>query len=587
MRKRSLFKKKIKALKFPPKKPVPAATKKVTVAKMVLKPIEEVARSVGIRKKFLEPYGLYKAKLSLDLLKSLRAKQKGKYILVTSVTPTPCGEGKTVTAIGLSMALTRLKKKAIACVVQPSLGGVFGIKGPGTGGGHSQIFPREDANLHLTGDNHAVLTAQNLCAAFLDSSIFEGNPLDIDANSILCKRATGVNDSFLRTVSVGLGSKADGNPRKTGFEQAAAGELMAILGLSESFKDMRKRIGEMILGFTKNGRPVTSESIKIAGGMAALLKDAIKPNILQTSEGTPCFMHAGSFGNIAIGTSSVIADRIALGLSDYAISETGYGADIGAERFFDIKCRTSGIKPDAAVIVVSVRALKMHSGDFDLIAGKALPREIFRENISAVERGFSNLEKQIENLRIFAVPVVLCINRFKEDTEKEIAAIRRRAETLGADSVAVSEAWSRGGEGAHELALAVMEACKKKSSFRFLYPLDIPIKDKVKRIAKSLYGAKEVIFSDEANRKSAMFKKLKLDNLPICVVKTHLSLSHNPKRKGRPHGFKFPVDDLDISRGAGYITAYSSNVKILPGLPKTPRGTKIDIDEEGKITGLF
>ncbi|UCD55837.1 MAG: formate--tetrahydrofolate ligase [Candidatus Omnitrophota bacterium] len=554
------------------------------IEKTHLKPIGEIAQSAGIRKKFLQEHGPYKAKISLDILKGL--KKKGKYVLVTSITPTPFGEGKTLTAIGLSMAFKKLKKKALSCIMQPSLGGLFGIKGTATGSGASRVFPAEDANLYLTGDLYATQAAHNLCAAYMDNSIFKDNPLDIDAESITWKRAISANDRSLRSINIGLGSKTDGISRKTGFDITASSELMSILALAGDLKDLRERIGKIVIGFTKKGKPVTCEDIKVAGAMTVLMKDAIKPNLLQTTEHTACLMHTDSCANISLGTGSIVADKIALGISDYAIVETGFGADMGAEKFFDIKCRASGLKPDAAVIVCSTRAFKMHSGDFEITTIKP-PREITRENISAIERGLSNLEKQIRNLRTFGIPVVVCINRFSTDTDKEIHAIKCRAIDLGANSVAVSDAWKTGGQGGIELAENIIEACKIKHDFRFLYPLDMPIKDKIRRIARTIYGAGDVAFSDQANKKALIFKKLKFDNLPICMAKTHLSLSHNPKRKGRPHGFKFPVEDIRLYRGAGYISVFCGNVKTLPGLPKIPRGTKIDINEDGKITGLF
>lgn len=556
--------------------------------KMQMRPIEDVARSIGIRKKYLELYGLYKAKISLDILASIKKKKRGKYILITSITPTHLGEGKTVTCVGLSMALNRMKKKAASCISQPSIEDVFGIRGPGTGAGLSQIFPGEEANLHLTGDSSAVLTAQNLCAAYLDNSIFYANHLNIDTNSIRLKRIINANDRSLRVVNIGMGSKTDGVSRKTAFESTPASEVMAILALAGGMKDLRKRLGRIIVGFTKKGKPVTCDDLKVAGSMSVLLRDAIKPNILQTSEGTPCFVHTGSAGNSALGASSILSDTIALGLCDYTVTETAFGADLGAEKFFNIKCRASGMVPDVSVLVCSMRALKMHSGDYEIAEDKPLPKEFYRENVSAVERGLSNLEKQIENLQVFGVPIVVCINRFKEDTDKEINAVKRRALNSGAHSIAVSSARMQGGEGAMELAQAVIEACKAKRTFRFLYPLDIALKDKIRRIAKTIYGAKEVVFSESANQKALHLKKQKLDNLPICMDKTHLSLSPSAKRKARPHGFKFPVDDLDIQNGAGYIKAVASDgTTTLPGLPKKPRGTEIDIDEEERTLGLF
>jgi len=554
--------------------------------KQNLKPIEEIARAAGIRKKYLELYGSYKAKVSLDILKTMGRGKKGKYILLTSVTPTPFGEGKTLTAIALSMAFKRLRKKAISCIMQPFLGGIFGIKGTGTGAGLSRVFPSEEANLHLTGDMYAVMSAHNLCAAYLDNSIFRGNPLAIDPASIAWTRVINTNDRSLRAINTGLGSKSDGISRKTAFKIVPASELMEILTLSESVKDLRERVGRIIVAFTVKGKPVTCDNLKVAGAMTVLLKDALKPNLLQTTEFTPCLMHAGSFANISLGSSSIIADKIALGLSDYVFTETGFGTDTGAEKFFDIKCRASGLKPDACVIVCSVRSFKAHSVDFSSGTEK-LPRELSRENVSAVEKGLSNLEKHVENLRIFNVPVVLCINRFREDTDKEIHVISRRARGLGVFAVTVNDAVTTGGQGAIALAESLIRACKEKADFRFLYPLDIPLKDKIRRIAKTIYGAKEVTFSEEANKKALALKKLKLDTLPVCVAKTHLSISHNPKRKGRPHGFKFPIGDIEIHSGAGHITAYSDNVKSLPGLPKIPRGTRIDINEDGNTVGLF
>ena len=584
-RKKSLLRKPNKKLMKKAEKVVmPGRKKKKPV---LLKPIEDIARSVGIKKKFLETYGLYKAKVSLGAVGSRKLKKGGKYVLITSITPSPFGEGKTVTAVGLAMAFKKLKKRAIACVTQPALGGVFGMKGVGTGGGLAQIYPREDANLHLTGDTHAVMSAHNLCAAYLDNSIYTGNALDIDPVSITWRRVLDTNDRALRNMNTGLGGKADGISRKTGFETVASSELMAILALANNLKDLRERIGRIIVAFNKKGKPVTCEDIKVAGAMTVLLKDAIKPNLLQAQDGSPCLMHTGSFANISIGTSSVIADRLALKHCDYVIAEAGFGADTGAEKFFNIKCRAGEIVPDVIVLVASVRAFKMHSGEVEISAGKPLPREILRENVFAVEKGLSNLEKQVENLQVFGVPIVVCINRFNEDGEKEIAAIKKRAMRTGVGAVVVSSVYRDGAEGGIELAQAVIAAAKTKSNFRFLYPIDISLKDKINRIAKTIYGAGEVKFSDLANKKIPAFKKLKLDTLPVCILKTHLSLSHNPKRKGRPHNFKLPVTDLEICAGAGFVAVYCENAKMMPSLPKVPRGAKIDIDEEGKITGLF
>ncbi|MBN1354498.1 MAG: formate--tetrahydrofolate ligase [Candidatus Omnitrophica bacterium] len=556
-------------------------------AKTELKVIEEVAKSAGIRKNFIQSYGPYRAKLSLDLIKKAGKKQSSKYVLITSITPMLHGEGKTTTAIGLSMALNRLKKKSIACIPQPSLSAIFGVKGAGTGGGLSQVLPGEDANLHLADDSHAVTYAHNLCAAYIDNSLYRGNPLDLDTDSIAWKRAVDINDRSLRNVNTSTGGKADGANRKTGFDIASSSELMAILTLSDNLNDMRQRIGRIIVGYTKKGRPVTCEDIKTAGAMAALLKNAIKPNILQTTGGNACFMHGGSISTISVGSSSLIADRIAMALCDYTITEGGFGAELGAEKFFDIKCRASGLMPNVAVLVCTARAFKMHSGDYEIAAGKPLPREITRENIFAIEKGLSNLEKEMENMNVFGVPVIVCINRFADDSDKEVSIIKRRATNCGASAVVVSEVYAKGAEGGLELAHAVVELSKLKPKFRFLYPINMPIKDKIKRIATTIYGASEIKFSELANKKALMLKKLKLDAMPVCIAKTHLSLSYNPKRKGRPHGFKLPITDIGVANGASYITAFSENVRTMRGLPKVPRGTKIDIDDEGKIKGLL
>ena len=562
-----------------------STVKKKRVRKIELLPIAEIARSAGIKKKFIEPCGAFAAKISTELLKA--RKKHGKYIVVSSLTPSPAGEGKTVTAIALSMALRRLKKKAIACIPQPSLSGLLGTKGPGTGGGLSKVFPEEEINLRLTQDFYAVETAHNLCAAHIDNVIFQGNQVDINPESITWKRVTGVCDRSLRNVNTGMGSKADGIQRKTGFDITGSSELMAILSLSENLKDLRNRVGQIVVGFTKKEKPISCESLKIAGAMTAILRSALKPSLFQTAEGVPCIVHGGTVGNLSVGGSSVVADKMALGLSDYAISETGFSADTGAEKFFDIKCRASNLKPDAVVLVCTIRALKINSGDFDIIVGKPLPRELARENISSIERGLSNLEKQIDNLKTFGIPVVVCINRFNENTEKEIQITKRRITDLGVTHLVVSDAWSHGAEGALELASSVIAACKEKPSFRFLYPSDLPVKDKIKRIAKSIYGAKEITLTEKAEKTILLLKKNKLDKLPICIAKTQLSLSHSPKRKGRPHGFKFPIEEITLNSGAGFITALASNIKTMPGLPKNARFTKIDINDEGNITGLL
>ncbi|MDD4201929.1 MAG: formate--tetrahydrofolate ligase [Candidatus Omnitrophica bacterium] len=552
-----------------------------------LLPIEKIAQKIGISGKYLENYGMYKAKITDEILKKSKSKKDGKYILVTAITPTPLGEGKTVTTIGLSMAFNKLGKTSIACLREPSLGPIFGTKGVGTGGGYSQVLPCEEINLHFTGDMNAVAAAHNLCAAYLDNSIFRGNPHHIDTDNIIWDRVLDVSDRVLRNIQIGMGSKNDGVPRKSNFSITAASELMSILALSENIHELRKRIGRIIVAYTKDKKPVTTEDLKVAGAMTVLLKEAIKPNLVQTIENTPAIIHTGPFANIAHGSNSIIADKIALKFSEYVVTEGGFGADIGAEKFFNIKCRQSGLKPDAVVLVCSIRALKMHSGDFEIKGGKPLESSLFRENISAIERGSSNLDKQIENLKVYGVPVVVCINKFATDTEKEINAVKRCAMSAGADDCVVSEMWAKGSQGGLEVARSIIKIIKdSKSIFRFLYPLDLPIKDKISRIAKSIYGAKEVVFSEHALEKMKFLKKINMDNFPICMAKTQFSLSHDPKRKGRPRNFKLPVSDMHISSGAGFIYVICGDIRTMPGLPENPAGFKMDIDKNGEIVGM-
>jgi formate--tetrahydrofolate ligase len=550
-------------------------------------PIEKIARKLKIDEKLLIPYGKYIAKIDLSILEKLKNKSRGKYILVTAITPTPLGEGKTVTTIGLSMALNRLGKFTSTCIRQPSLGPVFGIKGGAAGGGYSQILPMEDFNLHFTGDIHAVGLAHNLAAAFLDNSIFKGNKLNIDPEGIMWRRVVDVSDRFLRNVRIGLGSKDDGIPRDTGFDITVASEVMAILALTSGLKDLRQRLGRIVLAYTKDRQPVTTEEIKVTGSMAALLKDTIKPNLIQTIENTPCFVHAGPFANIAHGNSSILADRIALALSDYVVTEAGFGADCGAEKFFDIKCRISGLKPDAAVIVCSIRALKAHSGRFRVVAGRPLDEGLVKENIPAIEEGICNLEKHIANVKSFGIPVVVAINRFATDTDKETDLVKKKAIELGADDCQVSQVWLRGGEGGLDLARAVIKAVALPKKFKFLYPLDIPIKDKIKVIATCIYGAKDVEYSDLAENKVRLYTERGWDKLPICMAKTHLSLSHDPNLKGRPRDFILPIRDIRASVGAGFLYPLCGTMQTMPGLPSHPAGEKIDLDSKGNIVGLF
>lgn len=550
------------------------------------KTIHNIARGLNIDKGYLVTYGNYIVKIDLNIFDKLKDRPLGKYILVTAITPTPLGEGKTVTTIGLSMALNKLGKFTAACIRQPSLGPVFGIKGGAAGGGYSQVLPMEDFNLHFTGDVHAVGLAHNLAAAFLDNHIYKANRLNIDPATIEWRRVIDVSDRFLRNVRIGLGTKNDGIPRDSGFDITVASEVMAILALSSDLNDLRNRLARIVLAEDINGKPITTEDIKVAGAMAVLLKDAIKPNLIQTIENTPCFVHAGPFANIAHGNSSIVADRIALRLSEYVVTEAGFGADCGAEKFFDIKCRTSGLKPDAAVIVCSIRALKAHSGRFKIVAGKPLDDGLIKENIQAIEEGLSNLEKQIENVKIFGVPAVVAINRFNSDTEKEIDFVKKKAVEFGADDCQVSEVWLKGSKGGLDLARAVIKAAELPEKFNFLYPLDIPIKEKIKIIATKIYGAKDVEYSDLAEDKIKFFTERNWDKLPICMAKTHLSLSHDPNLKGRPKDFILPIRDIRASVGAGFLYPLCGKMQTMPGLPSHPVGENIDIDEKGNIIGL-
>lgn len=552
-----------------------------------LRPITQIAQELGICEDELELHGKYKAKVDLSISQRIKGRHNGKYIDVTAITPTPLGEGKTVTTIGLSLGLAKLGKKVSTCIRQPSLGPVFGIKGGAAGGGYSQVVPMEDFNLHLTGDVHAVGLAHNLCAAFLDNSLYHGNKLNIDPLAILWRRVVDVSDRSLRNITIGQGSAQDGIPRQTGFDITVASEIMAILALACDLKDLRQRLGRIVVAFTYAGKPVTTEDLKVAGAMAVLLKDAIKPTLMQTTEHTPCFVHAGPFANIAHGNSSIIADRIALKLSDYVVTESGFGVDCGAEKAFNIKCRIGGLVPNAVVIVCSVRALKMHSGRFKVAAGKPLSADLLKEDIDAVKEGAVNLEKHIENIRLFGLPVVVAMNRFTSDTDKEIEAVRKIALAAGADNAVTSEVWAKGGEGGIDLALAVVKAANKPSHFKLLYSLDESITQKIEKIAKCVYGAKNVEYSPEAVKKIELYTKLGYDKLPICMAKTHLSISHDPELKGRPSGFTIPIRDIRVAAGAGFLYPLCGSMRTMPGLPSEPAGTRIDLDENGNVVGLF
>jgi len=550
-----------------------------------MKPIWEIAEAYGIQRDELELYGDYKAKVKLDILDRLKDAPSGKYIDVTAITPTPLGEGKTVTTIGLSQGLAKIGKNVITCIRQPSLGPVFGIKGGAAGGGHSQVIPMEDFNLHLTGDVHAISMAHNLCAAFIDNALKRKNRLNIDPKSISWRRVVDINDRWaLDNVVVGL---ENGFTRQSGFDITVASELMAILGLTNSLKDMRERIGRVVVAYTYDGEPVTTEDLKVAGAMTALMKDALKPNFLQTLEHTACFVHAGPFANIAHGNSSILADMMAIKLGDYVVTESGFGADIGMEKFFNIKCRYSNLIPSCVVLVATIRALKMHSGKFTVVAGKPLDPGLIEENIPALEEGCSNLIKHLENVKKFGIPAVVAVNKFTTDTAAEVEAVKKIAMQAGAAAVATSDVWANGGEGGRELANAVVDACEMESNFEFLYPLEMSIEDKIKKIATEMYGAKDVAFAPEAKKKMRLFTKKGFDKLPICMAKTHLSISHDPTLKGEPKDFVFPVRDVRASVGAGFLYPLCGDMRTIPGLPSHPAGEKVDIDEKGDIVGLF
>ena len=549
--------------------------------------IENVARKLQIDQKYLIPYGRFITKINLSILDKIKNNPQGKYILVTAITPTPLGEGKTVTTIGLSMALNKLGKLSSVCIRQPSLGPVFGIKGGAAGGGYSQVLPMEDFNLHFTGDTHAIGLAHNLAAAYLDNSICKGNKLRINPETIMWHRVVDVSDRYLRNVKIGLGSKDDGIPRDSGFDITVASEVMAILALTNGLSDLRQRLNRIILAYDFDRKPVTCRDIKVAGSMAVLLKDTVNPNFIQTIENTPCFVHAGPFANIAHGNSSILSDQIALRLSEFVVTEAGFGADCGAEKFFDIKCRASGLIPNACVLVCSIRALKAHSGRFKVVAGKALDEGLIKENIPALEEGICNLEKQIENLHLFGVPVVVAINRFATDTDKEIDFLIKKAKSIGAEDCVLSEVFSKGSAGGLDLAKAVVRAAERENKFKFLYPLDIPIKEKIRIISSKIYGASDVEYSSVAEEKISQFREFGWHNLPICMAKTHLSLSHDPALVGRPRDFVLPIRDIRPSVGAGFLYPLCGQMKTMPGLPSHPAGEKIDIDENGRIVGLF
>ena len=545
----------------------------------VMEPITEVAGRLDIAPDNLELYGKYKAKLSDEFLAGLKDKENGKLILVTAINPTPAGEGKTTVTVGLGEAFGKMGKKAVIALREPSLGPCFGIKGGAAGGGYAQVVPMEDLNLHFTGDFHAITSANNLLAALLDNHIQQGNALGIDPRQIVWKRCLDMNDRVLRNIVVGLGAKADGTVREDHFVITVASEIMAILCLADDMADLKRRLGRIIVAYNYEGQPVTAEQLHAVGAMAALLKDALKPNLIQTLEHTPALVHGGPFANIAHGCNSVRATKTALKMADYVITEAGFGADLGAEKFFDIKCRKAGLKPDAIVLVATVRALKYNGG---------VPKnELNTENLDALQKGIVNLEKHIENLRKYQVPVVVTLNAFVSDTETEVDFVRKFCEDRGCE-FAVSEVWAKGGEGGIPLAEKVLHTLEtKESRFRVLYEDDLSIKEKIEKIAKEIYGAKDVAYQSAASKQIAKLEEMGFGTFPVCMAKTQYSLSDDPTLLGRPDGFTLNVREVYVSAGAGFVVVLTGSVMTMPGLPKQPAAYQIDVDDTGKITGLF
>ena len=545
-----------------------------------LKPITEIAEGLGILPDEIEQYGKSKAKISDDCIKRLADKPDGKLILVTAINPTPAGEGKSTTTIGLGMAMNEIGKKTCIALREPSLGPVFGVKGGATGGGYAQVLPMEDINLHFTGDFHAITAANNLLCAMIDNHIQQGNDLDIDTRRILFARVTDTNDRALRNIVVGMGGKVDGVPREDHFMITVASEVMAILCLAEDIADLKRRLGDILIAYTRSGKPVYCRDVKADGSMAALLKDAIKPNLVQTLEHTPAIIHGGPFANIAHGCNSVRATKLSLKLADYTITEAGFGADLGAEKFLDIKCRFAGLKPSAIVLVATVRALKYNGG--------VAKTELKAENVDALVKGSVNLEKHIENLHKYGVPVVVAINRFDTDTDAELEALRAICEKNGAD-FSLSEVFAKGGDGGIELAEKVVAACEKESEFKVLYPDEMPVKEKIETIAREIYGADGVNFEPAALKSLAEIESLneKYKSFPVCMAKTQYSFSDDQTKLGRPTGFRITVREIKLSAGAGFIVVLTGAIMTMPGLPKVPAANNIDIDADGKITGLF
>ena len=542
-------------------------------------PIKEVAAQIGLSEDDLELYGKYKAKITMETIKSLENKENGKLILVTAINPTPAGEGKTTTMIGLAQAMNKIGKKTIVAMREPSLGPCFGVKGGAAGGGYAQVVPMEDINLHFTGDIHAITAANNLISAMLDNSLQQGNPLNIDERQIVWKRVVDLNDRALRHIVIGLGGKVNGVPREDGFDITVASEIMGILCLADDLSDLKKRVARIIVAYTRDGNPVTVNDLKATGAVTLLLKDAIKPNLVQTLDHTPVFVHGGPFANIAHGCNSVMATKLALKLAPYTVTEAGFGADLGAEKFLDIKCREANLKPDAVVIVATVRALKMHGG-MD-------KKELANENLDALRKGIANLEKHIENIKKFGLPAIVAINAFPTDTKAELDLLREMCEAKGV-KVALSEVWAKGADGGIELANGLVDLLENtESHYKPIYDLDLPIEDKIKTIAREIYGADDVIFTKKAKTNIKKLTDLGLDKLPICIAKTQYSLSDDPTLLGRPTGFNIEINDLIPNTGSGFLVAISGDIMRMPGLPKVPAANNMDILEDGEIVGLF
>ena len=550
-----------------------------------LRPLTEIAEEAGIPVEMLEPYGAGAAKISLDAIEALIDRPRARYVVVTAITPTPLGEGKTTTTVGLGQGFGHINKKATIAIRQPSLGPTFGIKGGAAGGGYSQVVPMELFNLHLTGDMHAVTAAHNMCSAMLDAHIYHGNESGLDLHNITWRRVVDINDRALRNIVLGLGGRLDGIPRESGFDITAASEVMATLALATSLSDLRARLGRTVVGYTKDGDPVTAEDLKAAGAMAVLLKDALKPNLMQTLEGGPALVHTGPFGNIATGNSSIVADRIAIHTGDFLVTEAGFGADMGAERFFNIKCRYSGLAPDAAVMVATVRGLKAHSGNHRIVAGRPLPEALLAENPDEVHAGGDNLRKQLSNMKAHGVTPVVAINAFPGDHDADLAAIGEIADEYGA-RCAVTTHFSDGGAGAAQLAEAVAEACEEPSSFKVLYEDDLSLKDKIAAVATTVYGADDVEYSATANRQLDTYENAGFGHLPVCIAKTHLSISSDPSLKGAPTGWTLPVREVRASVGAGFVYPICGDMRTMPGLGRQPAAMGIDLDENGEIVGL-